>query len=65
MTRLPAASRGCLRVRPDANADGDADANCSKTICRTPLKGVDIILYINGGEVHISSPDAALLSKVA
>ena len=34
-------SRGCLRVRPDANAnaDADADANCSKTICQLPLKG--------------------------
>ena len=31
-------SRGCLRVRPDANT------NRSKTICRPPLKGVDIIL---------------------
>ena len=37
-------SRGCLRVRPDANADAkadadaDADANRSKTICRPPLK---------------------------
>ena len=30
-------SRGCLRVRPDANAN--ADANRSKTICRPPLKG--------------------------
>ena len=38
-------SRGCLRVRPDANADADTDtdANRSKTICRPPLKGVDII----------------------
>ena len=38
-------SRGCLRVRPDANAnaDADADGNRSKTICRPPLKGVDII----------------------
>ena len=42
-------SRGCLKVRPDANAnadadaDADADANRSKTICRPPLKGVDII----------------------
>ena len=27
-------SRGCLRVRPDANANADADANRSKTICR-------------------------------
>ena len=36
-------SRGCLRVRPDANAN--ADANRSKTICRPPLKGVDIIFY--------------------
>ena len=35
--------RGCLRVRPDANADADADANRSKTICRPPLKGVDIM----------------------
>ena len=37
-------SRGCLRVRPDANAnaDADTDANRSKTICRPPLKGVDI-----------------------
>ena len=35
-------SRGYLRVRPDANADADADANGSKTICRPPLKGVDI-----------------------
>ena len=34
-------SRRCLRVRPDANAN--ADANRSKTICRPPLKGVDII----------------------
>ena len=34
-------SRGCLRVRPDANAN--ANANRSKTICRPPLKGVDII----------------------
>ena len=25
-------SRGCLRVRPDANADADAEANRSKTI---------------------------------
>ena len=32
---------GCLRVRPDANAE--ADTNRSKTICRPPLKGVDII----------------------
>ena len=32
-------SRGCLRVRPDANADADADANRSKTICPPPLKG--------------------------
>ena len=32
-------SRGCLRVRTDANADR------SKTICRPPLKGVDIIKY--------------------
>ena len=30
-------SRGGLRVRPDANAN--ADANRSKTICRPPLKG--------------------------
>ena len=39
-------SRGCLTVRPDANtnanANADADANRSKTICRPPLKGVDI-----------------------
>ena len=41
-------SRGCLWVRPDANAyadantEADADANRSKTICRPPLKGVDI-----------------------
>ena len=35
-------SRGCLRARPDANAN--ADANCSKTICRPTLKGVDIIM---------------------
>ena len=47
-------SRGCLRVRPDANANTDADANAdadadadaganrSKTICRPPLKGVNI-----------------------
>ena len=43
-------SRGCLRVRPDANAnadaDADADANRSKTICRPPLKGVDIKIQI-------------------
>ena len=44
-------SRGCLRVRPDANANANAnansnananaedDANRSKTICRPPLKG--------------------------
>ena len=34
-------SRGCLRVRPYANADADADAdaNRSKTICRPLLKG--------------------------
>ena len=41
-------SRGCLSVGPDANADADAnddaDANRSKTICRPPLKGVDIIM---------------------
>ena len=43
-------SRGCLRVRPDANsnidtdADADAEADRSKTICRQPLKGVDIII---------------------
>ena len=44
-------SRGCLRVRPDANAnaDADADANHSKTICRPPLKGVDIIYVCNKG----------------
>ena len=36
-------SKGCLRVRQDTNADADADANRSKTICRPPLKGVDII----------------------
>ena len=41
-------SRMCLRVRPDANANSDADANAdadanrSKTICRPPLKWVDI-----------------------
>ena len=42
-------SRGCLRVRPDANADAnaDADANRSKTICRPPLKGVDIMNGFN------------------
>ena len=32
-------SRRYLRVRLDANAD----ANRSKTICRPPLKGVDLI----------------------
>ena len=42
-------SRGCLRVRPDANAN--ADANRSKTICRPPLKGVDIIIPFK----HISN----------
>ena len=35
-------------MRPDANANADADAdadpNRSKTICRPPLKGVDIII---------------------
>ena len=36
-------SRGCLRVTPDANANADADA---KTICRPPLKGVDIIIIV-------------------
>ena len=45
-------SRGCLRVRPDANANADADANRSKTICRPPLKGgrhkgVDIMSQIS------------------
>ena len=35
-------SRGCLRVRPDA------DANRSKTICRPPLKGVDINMVTLG-----------------
>ena len=42
-------SRGCLRVRLDANANAnanaDADANRSETICRPPLKGVDIITF--------------------
>ena len=37
-------SRGCLRVRPDANANANADANRSKIICRPPLKGVDITI---------------------
>ena len=36
-------SRGCLRVRPDANAnakdDADAEANRSKTMFEPPLKG--------------------------
>ena len=34
-------SRGCLRVRPDANANANAntDADRSKTICRPSLKG--------------------------
>ena len=39
-------SRGCLRVRPDANADANANANRSKTVCRPPLKGVDIIIIL-------------------
>ena len=34
-------SRGCLRVRPDANTN--SNPNHSKTICRSPLKGVNII----------------------
>ena len=42
-------SRGCLRVRMDANAD----ANRSKTICRPPLKRVDII---TGGLTSILQP---------
>ena len=52
-------SRGCLRVRPDANADADtdADANRSKIICRPPLKGVDItigsiVLGVDGPAVN-------------
>ena len=47
-------SRGCLRVRPDANANADADANRSKTICRPPLKGVDIIMAYLILNKHIS-----------
>ena len=41
-------------MRPDANADAnadadaDADANRSKTICRPPLKGVDITTPTQG-----------------
>ena len=41
-------------MRPDANAnadtnaDADADANRSKTICRPPLKGVDIKIWHSG-----------------
>ena len=35
-------------ARPDANADADADADRSKTICRPPLKGVDIITVDDG-----------------
>ena len=43
--------RGCLTVRPDAdanaiNANADADANRSKIICRRPFKGVDIMNFI-------------------
>ena len=46
-------SRGCLRVRPDANAD----ANRTKTICRPPLKGVDIICKTRGRpDVRTSVP---------
>ena len=39
-------SRGCFRVRPDANANANAnaDANRNKTICQPPLKGVDIMI---------------------
>ena len=41
-------SRGCLRARPDANANvnANADAIRSKTICRPPLKGVDKYLQL-------------------
>ena len=46
MISIKKSSRGCLRARPDANANADADR--SKTICRPPLKGVNIIyLEIN------------------
>ena len=31
----------------DADADADANANRSKTICRPPLKGVDIIIELS------------------
>ena len=31
-------SRGCLRARPDANANANPNANHSKTICPPPLK---------------------------
>ena len=52
-------SRGCLRVRRDANAnadaDADADANRNKTICRPPLKGVDIILAGKRAQNNISN----------
>ena len=50
MISIKKSSRGCLRARPDsnANANADADADHSKTICRPPLKGVNIIyLEIN------------------
>ena len=32
--------------------DADANANHSKTICRSPLKGVDIILSAEKGNDH-------------
>ena len=61
-------SRGCLRVRPDANAnadakanaDADADANCSKTICQPPLKGGR---HKNSGETYYNK-NALKVKKV-
>ena len=41
-------------MRPDANTN--ADANRSKTICRPPLKGVEIITCDPG--IHLPNPGA-------
>ena len=45
-------SRGCIRVRPDANTDADADANRSKTICRPPLKGGGHNHFVNNTLIY-------------
>ena len=46
-------SRGCLGARPDTNTD--ADANRGKTICRPPLKGVDIKRTCGVNKGHVVS----------